>query len=131
MRIDTMRRLNNLYEEFHRIVSIEDHFQIKGYKFRVERVDESTFHFNSTTVVPTVELNLPEELTNHIRSYLIENALVEIKYPRDYPFKCPHFSLLTGTEKPGVLILNYAYDRDWSPAITFEKDILNLIQYII
>lgn len=125
-----MKRLNNLFEQFQQISSIEDHFQIEGYTFQVERINDTTFHFNSTTLV-NFELELPEELTCHIKSYLIEKTSVEIKYPPDYPFRCPHFSLVAGIEKPGVVILNYAYDRDWSPAITFEKDILNLIQYII
>jgi ubiquitin-protein ligase len=124
-----MRRLNNLYEEFQKIPSIEEHFQITGYKFTVERKDERTFHFNTVTV-PNIKLKLPPELTEHIQSYLIENTVIEMKYPSDYPFKCPHFSLVSG-DKPGILILNYGYDRDWSPAITFEKDVLNLIQYII
>ena len=125
-----MKRLNNLYEQFQQIPSIENHFQITGYTFNVSRIDESTFHFNSTTTL-LIELELPEELVNHIKSYLIEKECIEIKYPRDYPFKCPRFSIVSGTENPGLSILNYAYDRDWSPAITFEKDILNLIQHII
>ena len=125
-----MRRLNNLYEEFQRIPSIEGHFQIVGYTFRVERIDETTFQFKSTTILPNIKLDLPCDITRHIQSYLINETLIEIKYPKDYPFKCPHFSVF-GQENKGVHILNYAYDRDWSPAITFEKDILNLIQHII
>jgi hypothetical protein len=126
-----MKRLNNLYEQFQQIPSIEDHFQITGYRFNVTRIDETTFHFNSTTIAPLIKLDLPEELVDHIKCYLIEKGCIEIKYPRDYPFKCPRFSIVLGAESPGVSILNYAYDRDWSPAITFEKDILNLIQHII
>ena len=126
-----MKRLNNLYEQFQQIPSIEGHFQIEGYKFGVSRIDDTTFRFNLSTFAPTLDVELPEELKEHIQSYLIEKASIEIKYPRDYPFKCPHFSLVSGKENPGILVLNYAYDRDWSPAITFEKDILNLIQHII
>jgi hypothetical protein len=125
-----MKRLNNLYEQFQQIPSIENHFQIVGYNFRVSRIDETTFHFNLSTIA-TLELDIPEELVDHIKSYLIEKACIEIKYPRDYPFKCPRFTIVSGKENPGVTVLNYAYDRDWSPAITFEKDILNLIQHII
>ena len=125
-----MKRLNNLYEQFQQIPSIENHFQIVGYNFRVSRIDETTFHFNLSTIA-TLKLDIPEELVDHIKSYLIEKACIEIKYPRDYPFKCPRFSFVSGKENPGVTVLNYAYDRDWSPAITFEKDILNLIQHII
>ena len=126
-----MKRLNILYEEFRQISSIENHFQIARYTFDVARIDPSTFHFRSTKIAPSIKLELPEELVEHIKSYLIEKACIEIKYPRDYPFKCPRFSIVSGIEFPGVSILNYAYDRDWSPAITFEKDILNLIQHII
>ena len=126
-----MKRLNNLYEEFQRIHSIENHFQITRYTFNVARIDPSTFHFISSKIAPRIELELPEDIVDHIKSYLIEKTCIEIKYPRDYPFKCPRFSIVSGIEFPGVSILNYAYDRDWSPAITFEKDILNLIQHII
>jgi len=126
-----MRRLNNLYEEFQRIPSIETHFQIKGYTFKVERKEEHLFEFTLTTVQPSIEIDLPQELIHHIQSYLIDHSVIQIKYPNDYPFKCPHFSLVSGGYKKGLDILNYGYDRDWSPAITFEKDILNLIQYII
>lgn len=125
-----MKRLNNLYEQFQQIPSIETHFQIVGYNFRVSRIDETTFHFNLSTIT-TLKLDLPVELVDHITSYLIEKSCIEIKYPRDYPFKCPRFTIVSGKENPGVTVLNYAYDRDWSPAITFEKDILNLIQHII
>jgi len=128
-----MRRLNNLYEEFQKIPSIEEHFQVSSHTFRVERTDEKTFQLNVSVIVPTLELNIPDVLIEHIQSYLIENASIEIKYPNDYPFKCPKFSLIGGIDKyyKALCILNYQYDRDWSPAITFEKDILYLIQYIV
>jgi hypothetical protein len=124
-----MKRLNNLYEQFQSITSIEEYFQIAEYKFRVERIDESTFQFNAT-LIPVINLELPSDVIGHIKSYLINELLIEIKYPKDYPFKCPHFAIVSGENK-GIHILNYAYDRDWSPATTFEKDILNLIQHII
>ena len=124
------KRLERLYEEFRQIPCIHDHFQITGYIFKVDRIDDYTFHFTSRTTV-TIKLNLPEDLNKYIQSYLTDNCLIQIKYPLDYPFKCPHFELIEGPTKQGIHILNYAYDRDWSPAITFEKDILNLIQYII
>ena len=126
-----MRRLNNLYEQFQKIPSIEKYFQIVGYKFHVKRIDEATFHFGSTTIVKKINLSLPDVIIDYIQSYLIDKLFIEIKYPKDYPFKCPRFSLLSGVENKGIDVLNYAYDRDWSPAITFEKDILNLIQHII
>jgi hypothetical protein len=126
-----MNRLNNLYEQFQKIPSIEDYFQIKGYTFNVSRIDETTFHFNSSTIAPNLELKIPKELIDYIQSYLIEKLSIEIKYPRNYPFKCPRFSLISGSDNSGLRVLNYAYDRDWSPAIIFEKDILNLIQHIV
>jgi hypothetical protein len=128
-----MKRLNNLYEEFQKIPSIEEHFQVTGHTFSLERKDETTFQFNMTVNTPVLELNIPDVLIEHIKSYLLDGALIEIKYPKDYPFKCPKFSLIRGIEKynKALCMLNYEYDMDWSPAITFEKDILYLIQYII
>jgi len=129
----TKRRLNNLYEQFQQIVSIENHFQIKGYHFEVVRLSDTTFQLNAKIITPPLELELPEDILKCIESYLTDNAKIEIKYPNDYPFKCPKFTLAEGKEKyvNDLHVLNYAYDRDWSPAITFEKDILYLIQYII
>ena len=128
-----MKRLNNLYEEFQKIPSIENHFQVSGHTFSVDRKDETTFQFVMNLEIPALELNIPDVLVQHIQSYLLDGASIEIKYPKDYPFKCPKFYLIKGTEKydKALCILNYQYDRDWSPAITFEKDILYLIQYII
>ena len=128
-----MKRLNNLYEEFQKIPSIEKHFQISSHTFQVERKDDKTFQFNATLIMSPIEINLPEDVVTHIKSYLLDTAIIEIKYPNDYPFKCPKFSLIDGTEKytTNLCVLNHAYDRDWTPAFTFEKDILCLIQYII
>ena len=125
------KRLNNLYEQFQTIPCIQSHYQIEGHEFQLTRIDDYTFHFNSTAQAPELKLNLPEEMIHHIQSYLIVQDKVEIKYPRDYPFKCPKFSLLSGKHESELCVLNYSYDRDWTPAFTFEKDILCLIQYII
>ena len=126
------QRLNNLYGKFQEIPCINTYFQIEGYKFQIKRIDETTFHFNSRAIHP-LKLKLPDDILFCIESYLTDKAEIEIKYPSDYPFKCPKFSLLSGKEKytTDLSVLNYAYTRDWSPAITFEKDILYLIQYII
>ena len=127
------RRLDNLYEQFQKISSIEKHFQIERYQFEVSRISDTTFQLTSRVVISPIELELPQDILRYIESYLTDNAKIEINYPRDYPFKCPKFTLLKGNEKyvNNLHVLNYAYDRDWSPAITFEKDILYLIQYII
>jgi len=127
------RRLDNLYEQFQKIQSIKEHFQIERYHFEVIRINDTTFQLNSTVIIFPIKLDLPEDIVRCIESYLKDTAKIEIKYPHDYPFKCPKFTLLEGNEKyVNVLhVLNYSYDRDWSPAITFEKDILYLIQYII
>ena len=129
----TKRRLNNLYEQFQKIPCIEKHFQIEGYRFEVVKLSDDTFHLSSRVIFTPITLDLPEDVLRCIESYLTDNALIEIKYPPDYPFKCPQFCLLEGKPKymNDLTILNYAYTRDWSPAITFEKDILYLIQYII
>jgi len=128
-----MKRLNSLYEQFQTIPSIETHFQIQGYTFEVNRLSDTIFHFHSKVKVPTLNLELPDDILRQIEEYLTDVAQIQIQYPQDYPFKCPKFSLVSGkpTYDVGLSILNYGYDRDWSPAITFEKDILNLIQYII
>ena len=89
------KRLNNLYEEFQKIPSIEKHFQISSHTFQVERKDEKTFQFNASVIIAPIEINLPEDVLTHIKSYLLDMATIEIKYPNDYPFKCPKFSIFS------------------------------------
>jgi ubiquitin-protein ligase len=126
------KRLNNLYHNFKQIPCIQKHFQIDGYHFEIERIDNYTFYFISTKKY-NLKLEMPDEIIDYIQSYLIEKAVIKINYPNDYPFKYPKFSLVSGIQKYeiGLCGLNFAYYRDWSPAIIFEKDILYLIQYII
>ena len=71
-----------------------------------------------------------------IAGYLYEYTTIDyqIRIPNDYPFKPPEWIMLTITApqlyKDALSVLNYRYYQDWSPAITMEKDVLNMIDCI-
>ena len=145
-----MNRLNNLYTEFvntTKNVKIAEYFQIEDSEFSIERMDAKTFHFTSLykskinvnlILILNLYLELPKELVSHIKSFLIkkENVKFEIVYPSDYPFKPPIWKLLETKDDPSkynkiIHIQNHSYEKEWSPAITFEKDILYIIQHLV
>jgi hypothetical protein len=86
----------------------------------------------------TPALNLPEELCAHVMEYVGRrfSALFEFALPPDYPFIPPKWSfdseinvlapeLVLGFQRV-VVEHNCQNDEGWSPALKFEKDILNM-----
>jgi len=131
------RRISRLFDEFQQNLrgqKIADYFQIDHSEYMLSRIDENTFEFKVIhEVFPRYSLDLPVELSMKIIGYLYEYTEIyyNIKIPADYPFKPPTWLMQTITPpklyQDAVYILNYRYDNDWSPAITIEKDILNMI----
>jgi ubiquitin-protein ligase len=134
------RRITRLFTEFKENLhgqSIADYFQINHSKYDLKRIDEQTFEFKvSYENIPRYALELPIELSIKIAGYLYEYTEIyyQIRMPNDYPFKPPKWVMQTITPPQlytkALCVLNYRYDKDWSPAITIEKDVLNMIECI-
>jgi ubiquitin-protein ligase len=135
-----VRRITHLFDEFNQNLrgkSIADYFQIDHTKYELKRIDDQTFEFKlSYEVFPRYAVDLPIELSMKIAGYLYEYTQIyyQIRIPNDYPFKPPLWVMQTITPpelyNDAVHVLNYRYDTSWSPAITMEKDILNMIECI-
>jgi hypothetical protein len=134
------RRLTKLFTEFTENLhgqSIADYFQINHSKYDLKRIDEQTFEFKITyEIFPRYALDLPIELSIKIVGYLYEHTEIyyHIRIPNDYPFRPPEWIMQTITPpqlyNDALTVLNYRYFMDWSPAITIEKDVLNMIECI-
>ena len=135
-----VRRITRLFDEFNhnlRGQSIAEYFQITHSKYDLKKIDDQTFDFtNSYELLPRYALDLPIELSIKIAGYLYEHTTIyyQIRIPNDYPFKPPEWIMLTISPpqlyKDALSVLNYRYYQDWSPAITIEKDVLNMIECI-
>ena len=133
-------RITRLFDEFNKNLkgqSIAEYFQITHSKYDLKKVDDQTFEFKiSYELLPRCALDLPIELSMKIAGYLYEYTTIDyqIRIPNDYPFKPPEWIMLTIAPpqlyNDALCVLNYRYDKDWSPAITIEKDILNMIDCI-
>ena len=132
------RRIQTRYESFlESAPCIEDYFQITHSKYKLEQNTIREYRF---TIFKehgySVGLDLPTELRIYIHTFLYEYKVVSynITVPSDYPFKPPIWSVHTiSTNMPtkrdtlAVYYQNHRYNVSWSPVITFEKDILNMI----
>ncbi len=133
-------RIAKLHKEFRENApDIATYFGMKDVEYTFDFTAPDIFHFkiiHEAPFPPCVFPTLPIEISIHIAQFLYCKKVVEyrIDYPPDYPFKPPKWTLLTILAPPPYLfathILNYQYDRDWSPAISVEKDVLNMIGMI-
>jgi len=134
------RRISRLLDEFHYYLqgkTIAEHFQIKHSSYTLTRLEEDKFAFRIVREdFPKCTFDLPIELSMKIIGYLYErtDVLYHIHFTNDYPFKPPIWSMQTILPPPlyehALYVLKYRYDRGWSPAITIEKDLLNMISCI-
>ena len=134
------RRIARLFDEFTdnlKEKSIAEYFQITHSQYDLKKIDDQTFEFKiSYELLPQCALDLPIELSIKINGYLCGCTQIryQIHIPDDYPFKPPKWVMQTTTPPQvytnALCVLNYRYDKDWSPAITIEKDILNMIECI-
>ena len=85
-----------------------------------------------------VKLDLPFEVNCIVLSYLHEPSYAEfqIVVPDDYPFKPPVWILIHSDKKKynnykkAEINQNVRYRNSWEPSISFEKDILYMIESI-
>ena len=88
-----------------------------------------------------IKLDLPFEVNCIVLSYLYVWTYGEyqIIIPNDYPFKPPFWLLINSNEsndthekyKKAEIYQNARYRYSWEPSISFEKDILYMIESII
>jgi len=134
--MNRLSRIKRLYNEFRsNAPNIAKYFQLKDVEYALDFTAPDMFHFKiiHETLSPYVFPTLPTEISIHIAKYLYskKEIVYRIDYPLDYPFKPPKWTLMTILAPPAYklacIILNYQYDRHWSPAIRVEKDVLNMI----
>jgi hypothetical protein len=85
-----------------------------------------------------VKLDLPFEVNCIVLSYLHEPTYAEFQIivPDDYPFKPPVWILIGADKKKynnykkAEINQNVRYRNSWEPSISFEKDILYMIESI-
>lgn len=134
----TDRRIENRYLSFlENAPCIEDYFQISHSKYKLTRHTNREYRFEiRKEKCNFVGIDLPTELRIYINSFLYEFKVISYKMtvPNDYPFKAPIWSLeVINTNVPSpqdelaVYYQNRRYTDSWSPVISFEKDILNMI----
>jgi len=85
-----------------------------------------------------VKLELPFEVNCIVLSYLHEPSYAEFQIivPNDYPFKPTYWLLMNADKKnhtkykKAEIYQNVRYRNSWEPSISFEKDILYMIESI-
>lgn len=129
-------------EEYFGIVNNNSHTKLK---FNIKK-EENNIILNTNFIrsynVDIIEL--PKEINDLISSYASEYVNINFNISHDtyYPFHSPVWSLLNISYniKPLLNVKSYyeyiikthndRYEKDWSPAICMEKDILEFIQKI-
>jgi ubiquitin-protein ligase len=138
------RRINNLYTLFLQSlndVSIADYFQIKNYTYALTQNSPTAFTFtmHGMKLHHCVFQQLPIDLSIHISKYLYEktNVVYSLVFPMDYPFKHPMWSLVEDTSNTKIRheyashFMNKQHEVSWSPSITLEKNVLNMIECLL
>ena len=136
------KRLPLIYGSFmHNLqqTPISEYFGVPGdYTFR--RTETGTFELNTLfETMPSCKLEeLPIEISIHIASYLYvrDECTFQLMYGESYPFQPPTWSIVSiGGKKDkftrAMHILNRQYLESWTPAVTLEKDILNMIVQVL
>lgn len=134
-----MYRMIERFEESRENMSIGDYFQVP---MKIKINHENLLHIMcnfSQKKECYVKLDLPFEVNCIVLSYLYENSFGEycIITPDDYPFKPPVWLLMNSSDsndskiyKKAEIFHNARYRHSWEPSISFEKDILYMIECI-
>ena len=115
-------------------VEIGKYFQVP---MKIEVETEDVLNITCTIKINNcdffVKLELPFEVNCIILSYLYQPSFAkyQIIVPNDYPFKPPFWILINSNEekyKKAEMYQNSRYRYSWEPSISFEKDILYMIE---
>ena len=132
-------RIHCLYEQFIYNLgknTISEYFQIKTFECKLTKnkinPEEFIFEIYEEIMPNYLFPTLPNELSVYISKYLFtfQKAKYSIRFPMEYPFKPPIWDITYFTNKKYLLAkyyLNKQYEVSWSPALSFEKDVLNMI----
>ena len=133
-----MYRMIERFKENLNGMEIGNYFQVP---MKIEIITEDilniTCTFKMTTCDFYVKLELPFEINCIVLSYLYQPCYAEFQIivPDDYPFKPPFWLLIntnqTSKYKKAEMIHNTQYRNSWEPSISFEKDILYMIQILL
>ena len=121
--------------------SIGEYFQVPM-KIVVKYPDmlNITCRFSENDKDIYIKLELPFEVNCIVLSYLYKYSFGEyqIIVPNDYPFKPPFWVLINTNDqnekskyKKAEMIHNTQYRNSWEPSISFEKDILYMIELLL
>jgi len=132
-----MYRMIERFEENLNEMEIRDYFQVPM-KIEVETEDvmNITCTFKTNICDFFAKLELPFEVNCIVLSYLYQPsyAKFQIIVPNDYPFKPPFWVLIHSDKKneekykKAEMYQNVRYRNSWEPSISFEKDILYMIE---
>lgn len=137
------RRMKLMMEQFKtnlNEMSIEQYFQIANTQIILKQIQFNELILNyKYKIFQLVNINnLPIELNMNILSYVHEYsfATYKVKIPEDYPFKPPFWSLenvktnINWNHLFAAHFQNHRYMMSWSPSLSLEKDVLNMIEAI-
>jgi len=132
-----MYRMIERFKENLNGMEIGEYFQVP---MKIEITDQDILNITCTfkNIYNFVKLELPFELNCIIHSYLYQPyyAKFQIIIPNDYPFKPPFWVLIHSDKiheekyKKAEIYQNARYRYSWEPSISFEKDILYMIELL-
>jgi hypothetical protein len=137
------KRIETLYTTFTRNLntsSIQSYFNVPG-QYTLRREDENTLLFEvEHEYIPPCKMDkLCLDTSRHVASFLYRRTkcMFRVIFTNGYPFHPTHWSLVSvkGTEirqiQRALLHQNHQYQLSWTPAITLETDILNMILQLV
>ena len=135
-----LRRIQRNYDTILSHGDLSTYYQLNTFKVEFTQVKDDEFllviKYNQPIYV--LPLNLPIELNQCVYSYLYMTLqfTIRLTFPADYPYKAPMFSLSEIKNqaflKYNTIINNhsYMYKHGWTPLITIEMQLLDLISVL-
>ena len=108
------------------------YYQVPEVKIQVIPINDVSFSVTFRSERPFVPLLFAPEIRRLIAAYLRrEHLTCSVVYPREYPFKPPHWMVESADTTDIIARHNNAYKHFWDTTYTIDKDILLvLIEYL-